>query len=1178
MNSIEKDTPVLLILVAILGPIVWLYENVWSKQKAGAPLPVAVHHAVSAPWWQTAQAFGWQVLMVVLGLLLLYAIANVVMRLYWRNRRGKEVEVCEILLGPDDVAAPFEVMSAIDAIHMMLFQRYGRSAVGQGYWTFEIVRDDQGQVHFLISTQHAWMPGLQNMIRSKYTNVRYESWSGEEHILRWAQEITLEKHWSIATETVRDYTNSVVETVVQAMDSLDCPAHFQIHMRPLPIHTYHQAIQQKIRRNQYDLRQQQTEDPAQAGVGYVEDKSLKNSIQLMGRSVFAVEIRLAADTWTGVQAIYGALAEANDENRLKASTVVVGKGLWFRWLFARMPAFMLFKHSVMFSFPLATIIHLPSNRLRVNSLRRSLVRRSPAIMAIPRTQNSRDGMMQDADSGDYLRIPEEDREANMVILGSQGSGKTTDLLNMFRIDAGYLTRDGKPKCVILMDAGKDTARRGLGMVDPAKRDVIFFAPGDPNCPYTFNPLLSSLPPSVVTDSILEAMTQVFGADAIRERSREYLANSILAVMDAMQKDADFISVYRMLADAEARADIAERVQDPHQRMYWRETFPQALAADPRFVMDALSAPRNKLDEILRNERTAGVLSATGSTRTLIDLREVVRGRKILIVNLDKSKLGDAGARLIGVFLIRSLWDALQSENDMEERDRVPVSLLLDESQNYISDGFLDLLSEGRAYGLHTTIALRFLGEIRSELVTQGLHTLVQNIVIHQFQLLAEAQEFMTKFMRTYANMVQVTAESQDALNFGADDIMRLPKFMTICQWSVHNSIQQAFLGRTINWEPFYREDWKQAHLARVPKMIAQIPESQDSTEDRGAGGVASQAKPEAKPEAAPVARTRQAKKESKPQQSDAQQTVTDAVGEAPEVLQETLIGQIDPMTGLFSNAELLRQLNERRTNCGGEAVVFMDLDGLKEINDTQGHSAGDDLICRGALALKGVLREGDVPTHKSGDEFVAILHDIDEKGLEAFKERLREALWKSGISASIGGALRVGDEHMSAVVDRADKAMYRDKAQRKAGRETGGLSDDLAVLVQRLAVLRNISNGVILKAIREAGASEADIKSTLLYLINKPYSREQAIRMLKKMLGEKQLFKDTVDLKRKITKLLGLTEVELERLLLQYEISNEDFVSLARRFLAGGFKTKAELVDFMRSKEEAKVIEGGISR
>ncbi|MDQ3471757.1 MAG: GGDEF domain-containing protein [Pseudomonadota bacterium] len=119
------------------------------------------------------------------------------------------------------------------------------------------------------------------------------------------------------------------------------------------------------------------------------------------------------------------------------------------------------------------------------------------------------------------------------------------------------------------------------------------------------------------------------------------------------------------------------------------------------------------------------------------------------------------------------------------------------------------------------------------------------------------------------------------------------------------------------------------------------------------------------------------------------------------------------------------------------AMLFVDLDGLKRINDKFGHAAGDQALIQVAQMLVASVRKSDYVARLGGDEFGILLERIDERGAWEMALRIVETVVGSQfcvdgcclpLSVAVGvGEIR-GDDDPQAVIARADKEMYRVKA------------------------------------------------------------------------------------------------------------------------------------------------------
>jgi len=148
----------------------------------------------------------------------------------------------------------------------------------------------------------------------------------------------------------------------------------------------------------------------------------------------------------------------------------------------------------------------------------------------------------------------------------------------------------------------------------------------------------------------------------------------------------------------------------------------------------------------------------------------------------------------------------------------------------------------------------------------------------------------------------------------------------------------------------------------------------------------------------------------------------------------------DDLTGLGNRRHLLNRLAEAlKDNDGEVALLLIDLDGFKELNDTLGHSAGDEVLRQIGPRLEEALRPGNTLARLGGDEFAVVLDPGDEASASATGLRLRAALERSfgvggirvHVDASIGIALFPDHgEDALGLLQRADVAMYEAKRTR----------------------------------------------------------------------------------------------------------------------------------------------------
>jgi diguanylate cyclase (GGDEF)-like protein len=144
----------------------------------------------------------------------------------------------------------------------------------------------------------------------------------------------------------------------------------------------------------------------------------------------------------------------------------------------------------------------------------------------------------------------------------------------------------------------------------------------------------------------------------------------------------------------------------------------------------------------------------------------------------------------------------------------------------------------------------------------------------------------------------------------------------------------------------------------------------------------------------------------------------------------------DPLTGVANYRRLLDALDSeiRRSGRTGRsfAVLVLDLDGLKKLNDTYGHLVGSDALCRLANILRIHCREIDTAGRYGGDEFVLVLPETEFEAARRVADRISERLRTDGdepsISVSVGIAVYPQDGRTIAeLLSTADRALYHEK-------------------------------------------------------------------------------------------------------------------------------------------------------
>jgi two-component system, sensor histidine kinase LadS len=153
----------------------------------------------------------------------------------------------------------------------------------------------------------------------------------------------------------------------------------------------------------------------------------------------------------------------------------------------------------------------------------------------------------------------------------------------------------------------------------------------------------------------------------------------------------------------------------------------------------------------------------------------------------------------------------------------------------------------------------------------------------------------------------------------------------------------------------------------------------------------------------------------------------------------------DALTGLFNKRYMVSKLASEADHAFRMdqplSVIMMDLDDFKKVNDTYGHSAGDDILRALGLTIRDFIRKTDTACRYGGEEFVLIMPGTDMEKALMVAERIRRAMSEKSyrpegnqplsVTISLGLARLRPDETVYSLMDRADKGLYRAKNEGK---------------------------------------------------------------------------------------------------------------------------------------------------
>jgi diguanylate cyclase (GGDEF)-like protein len=175
-----------------------------------------------------------------------------------------------------------------------------------------------------------------------------------------------------------------------------------------------------------------------------------------------------------------------------------------------------------------------------------------------------------------------------------------------------------------------------------------------------------------------------------------------------------------------------------------------------------------------------------------------------------------------------------------------------------------------------------------------------------------------------------------------------------------------------------------------------------------------------------------------------------------QMAQLAVRAEIDPLTDVLNRRgferELKRSLAYVKRHGTSAALVFIDLDEFKRVNDRHGHAAGDAVLKAVAMLLNRHVRASDLVARLGGDEFALLLWNCDEADATAKAETVEDAIARTtathktgtsasatlSVGASCGATMLLPLDRPGELLERADRAMYARKAQRRLVRQAAG--------------------------------------------------------------------------------------------------------------------------------------------
>ncbi|MCS1352827.1 type IV secretory system conjugative DNA transfer family protein [Mechercharimyces sp. CAU 1602] len=816
---------ILVLLVAVIG----LFWSFWNK-----------YNYVFFGLWES---FMINLDTILIGLAVLLAIPFFIwilmvgFQFYFYLHRYSIIETRKVILSRDDTTDPFEVAKFIDSVNGMLLTRFPLTGWFTGFHHFVWEQGQRsGQKYIHLSAPGPILDQICSSLQSVYQNIRFETIERRknEPVPKEYLQLRLQRDWIYPLQSLKNYQKSISEAFFASLDNIEEDVKFQVVMTPLSLHRQNKLI--KLH-DEFEMKYNQEEEgDSGSGLGMGRQKELKASFENRGKGLFKCEVRIVSVSKEARQSVIGSMAEASSENRLIPELLPnwllrsAMKRFWWRWwMEAAMPSILLGPKVKLSSFHLATLLQLPSMRLRVSGLERSASRRVPLPTGIP--DNKADSFMI-AENGKPISILEIDRYLNMLFIGLHGSGKTKAMTDY----AAPVLKDPEQSSVIVIHDRGD-AEAFLDRIPPDKKTYVIdlSRPSD----YGLNVLADDgVQADTLSGNLLSSFRTAYGRSAVGDQSGDFLQQSFLALRKVRDTHdrwkraipvIDFRHMRDMLVDDDFRESVMNDLPDGSSiKKYWTTQFSNLRESHNTYV-NKVAPILNKYNTLLASERVEKILCHPSP----LTLRKIIREEKAaIILYTGKNEVGQETSMLMCNMLMSLLFQAISSQADIPQEERVQVNLFLDEMHGYANDALKEILQESRKYGARTTGATLSLSSIEDPNLQKVFKQLFGHKVIFRNNDMDEADAWAKSFAQLYSNFIGLRDEDQDRVRIGTDDILQMKRFHAVCRLTVNGEVKEAFIAQTIkdkenpgwrNHHPWPERKDIQLHEVKIPELT---PEEQ----------------------------------------------------------------------------------------------------------------------------------------------------------------------------------------------------------------------------------------------------------------------------------------------------------------------------------------------------------------
>lgn len=360
-----------------------------------------------------------------------------------------------------------------------------------------------------------------------------------------------------------------------------------------------------------------------------------------------------------------------------------------------------------------------------------------------------------------------DAMQHLHLLGPTGVGKSTLLLNLIVQDL----REGRG--LVVVDPKGDLVDDILARIPAGReRDIVVLDPTDTERPVGLNPLANSESRTeLIADQVLAVFHGLYES-SWGPRTQDILHASLLSL--AGRRDTTLCALPVLLTNQAVRRRLLRDVDDPIALGPFWGWFEGLSEGERHQVIAPL---QNKLRPFLLRKRVRAIV---GQTRPRFQLDQVFTRQKVLLVSLAKGTLGPEASALLGSLLVAQLWHTALQRITVPPGQRRPVTVFLDEFQNFLHlpTDLADTLAQARGLSVGLTLAHQHLAQLSTEVRAAVLANARSRVC---FQLAAD----------------DATQIARHASPLHAEDFQRLPRHEVYASLVARGEVTPYASGHTL---------------------------------------------------------------------------------------------------------------------------------------------------------------------------------------------------------------------------------------------------------------------------------------------------------------------------------------------------------------------------------------------